>query len=534
MITEDEAKRKIADPSWRINHLYKIKTKDRRLITFKQNKAQRTYWSKKTLRDIILKARQLGFTTEKLIELLDFAISNENANCAIIAHQRDKVSILFEIVRLAYSYLPEPLKPVAGFDNRNELYFPDINSKIFVSLDTRGETIHNLHVSELAFVENAEEKMLGILESVPKDAPISFESTANGMSGYFHETYQDRTNEFAKHFYNWTLDDGYVDPTMKSIEELYEDYEPLAIRYGLIKDIADRFSLSKEQFQWYINKVIRHRSNVVQEYPTTDLEAFIASGRNVFSIVDLQKHKVKNPISRKWQDLLIWEEPMQGFRYVIGCDPSEGTGNDSSIIEVLNAYTGEQVAEFASNRIQPDILAGYLIEIGKWYNNALIVPEMNGNAGGTLLNCLRGKYLNIYRRESFDKHTKQYSESLGWKTSGTTKPILVQELEQRIREESILVNSEDAIKEMRTFVQTDEVNKQGFGAEGSNHDDRVIALGLAVQGLKSIPKQAKPKTIAQQKLEDYIRKHNIVPEIFDDRAVINHHNRPNSGIKRRG
>lgn len=533
-MTEEEAKKRLADPLWRINHLYKIKTKDRRLVTFKQNKAQKTYWSRKTLRDIILKARQLGFTTEKLLELLDFAVSNENANCAIIAHQRDKVSILFEIVRLAYQNMPNMLRPTAGFDNRNELYFPELNSKIFVSLDTRGETIHNLHVSELAFVESAEDKMLGILESVPKDAPISFESTANGMSGYFHETYNDKTNEFSKHFYNWTLADEYQEPTIKSIDELKEEYEPLAIRYNLILDIADRFNLTKEQFQWYINKVIRHRHNVVQEYPTTDLEAFIASGRNIFNIMDLQKHQVKNPVTRKWQDLLVWEEPMDGFRYVIGCDPSEGTGNDNSVIEVFNAYTGEQVAEFASNRVQPDILAGYLMEIGKWYNNALIVLEINGSAGGTVLNCLRGKYINMYRRESFDKHTKEYSESLGWKTTGTSKPILVRETEERVRNESILINSEDAIKEMKTFVQTDEVNKQGFGAEGSNKDDRVIAIGLAVQGLKAIPKQAKPKTVAQIRLEEYIKKHGIVPEVFEDRPMISHHARPNQMIRKRG
>jgi hypothetical protein len=41
---------------------------------------------------------------------------------------------------------------------------PDLNSKIYVAMDTRSETVHNLHVSELAFIEHADEKMMGILE----------------------------------------------------------------------------------------------------------------------------------------------------------------------------------------------------------------------------------------------------------------------------------------------------------------------------------------------------------------------------------
>lgn len=534
-MTEQEALQKIADPKWRLSHLYKIKTKTQKLVTFKPNRMQQMYLARKTLRDIILKARQLGMTTLKLLELLDYTISNENTNSVVIAHLRDKTAVLFEIVRLAFQHLPEPLRPKVSYDNRNELYFPEINSKIVVAVDTRGESVHNLHVSELAFMQDAEKKMLGILESVPKHAPISFESTANGMSGYFFDTYEDEKNEFTKHFYNWTLADEYQEPTLKTIEQLREEYAPLQIKYNLIEDIDERFDLTPEQFQWYINKVIRHKHHVVQEYPTTALEAFISSGRNLFSVVDLQKHQVEFPIGRKWEDMLIWQEPMEGFRYVIGVDPSEGTGNDNSVIEVLNAYTGEQVAEFASNSVKPDILGDYVLEIAKYYNNALIVPEINGIAGGMLLNSIKARYQNIYRRQTFDKITKEESDALGWKTNGTTKPLMVMELEHRVREESIKIVSEDAIREMRTFVQSDEPGTNGFAAEGANKDDRVMALALAVQGLKNVPKQKAPKTIAQLKLEEYIKRHGLPKEFQEDRPEdnVNHRYRPNQGLRKR-
>jgi hypothetical protein len=116
--------------------------------------------SSSTARITFLKARQLGITTLKAIELLDYAITTPNSNSCLVAHEKEKVVKLFEIIRLGYDKMPPELRPTAKYDNRNELSFPGLNSKVFVALDTRGERVHNLHVSEVAFIENAEEKML--------------------------------------------------------------------------------------------------------------------------------------------------------------------------------------------------------------------------------------------------------------------------------------------------------------------------------------------------------------------------------------
>lgn len=507
---------KLKDPVWRLNHLYKIKTKDKKLQIFKQNKAQQHYLQNKSNKDCILKARQLGFSTEKLIEQVDYAITNRNVNCAIIAHEREKVTKLFEIVKRAYDYLPQevegiPIKPKASYDNRNELYFPELDSKIFVAMDTRSETVHNLHVSEAAFIPQAEERMTGILESVPEDGVISIETTANGMTGWFYDLWEERNSEFKKHFYPWFWDEEYQKLTDVSLEDLLEEYRGLTVRFGLIPDLYERFNLTKEQLNWYIQKVYRQKALIVQEYPSSDLEAFISSGRNVFHISDLQKHQSQEPIERKWQDLLIWEKPLPGQAYVIGCDPSEGIGQDNAVIEVLNAYTGEQVAEFATNNCPPDILGGYLIDIGNYYNKAFIVLEIN-NHGLVVLNKIKNKYYNIYRREVFDKVSKNYTQALGWKTTGVTKPLLVQDLEEAIRIEDIRINSNELLKECKTFVRSDESGKQGYGAEGSAKDDRVIAIGLAFQGIKHLPAMKAPKTEAQRKLEEYIRNQQLVSQ----------------------
>jgi len=524
----------LQDKDWRMSHLYKIRTKDKRLITFKRNLMQMNYAQRRALMNAILKARQLGFTTDALIDLFDETINTPNTVSAIVAHERDKVTKLFEIVRRAYQYMPEELKPRVSFDNRNELYFPEIESKIFVALDTRGETIHNLHWSEVAFTPQAEEKAAAIFASVPKGGRITLETTANGMGGYFHEEWEDPESKFKKHFYNWLWEAQYQDALEMPLEELRARYRTQAIRYGLMMDIEERFNLTPEQFQFYFNQTVKHKQLVLQEFPTTAIEAFIASGRNVFHHVDLQKHHPKPSIDRKWGDLLIWEHPLTTSRYVIGVDPSGGIGGDRSIISVFNAHTGEQAAEYATSFVRPNQLGLTAAEIGKYYNKALIVIESN-NHGHAVIDAIRHKYANLYRRETMDKTTREKTYTIGFQTTGTTKGLLVDKLEEATREETISIRSEDLLKEMKIFVETDQPGKHGYGAEGAGHDDRVMAAALAVIGIRDVPKQKMPKTDAERRLEQYIAKHGI-PSYFQDQPKTEYQvtgrNRPMSRIRK--
>lgn len=527
LISEQEAIKYNKDPRWRLNHLYKIRTKDRRLTTLKANVAQAHYRLNKSIRDIILKARQLGFTTEKLIEYLDDTIYNKNTVTAILAHKREKVQKLFEIVKLAYEHLPDILKPKVSFDNRNELYFPELNSKIYVTTETRSETVFNLHISEFAFMRSPREVLLAALESVPVEGRVSIESTANGAVGSMFEIWNDPLSEFKKHFYNWTWDVNYRTPTDRSIEELQIDYNALAKEYGLIPDIVNTLQIDKEQLNFYLAKIRRHKGFVKQEYPSTAQEAFISIGRNVFTDNILQKHQPKPPIEIKWGKLKIWEQPLRGFKYVMGIDTSEGLGLDNAVIEVFNAHTGYQVAEFADNNIAPSDLGRFAINVGKFYNNAFMVPEVN-SSGISFLDSIKKVYYNIYKRESLDKRSEKSKKTLGWKTTSISKPKLVDNLVEFLDDKNIQINSEESIKEFKTFVRTEEMGKQGYGSEGIYKDDRVIAIGLAVQGIKEIPYMRPPKSIAQRKMEEYKKeKESSIPNIPHRPK----HNKPTYGLR---
>jgi len=512
---------KLADKVWRMHNLYYIQTKDSKLVPMPLNKAQRDYLTRRKKRNYILKARQLGFSTIGLIDLLDETMYNRNVNTAIVAHEKQKVVKLFEIIKRAYENLPNDprIKPRASIENRNELYFPDIGSKIYVTVDTRGETAHRLHISELAFIANAEAKLAATLESVPKHGMITFETTANGMSNYAFSEWNDSNSEFEKFFYNWLWDDDYRLETDVPYADLLEEYRVLAIQYELMVDAPEKFELDSEQLAFYISKVRRHKKLVRQEYPFNPIEAFISSGLGVFNQTDIAKHEPIPALERMWSDLLVWEKPMPGFRYVLGVDSSEGLGKDNAVIQVLNAHTGYHAAEFATPHIPPDQLGNYVIQIGKMYNNALVVPEIN-SSGISLIDHIKTKYYNIYKREVFDKRAKETREVLGWRTTGTSKPILVNDLEEAVREQYILINSAETLKEMQTFVRTSETGHQGFGAEGANKDDRVIALGLAYQGIKWQPKLKVPESVAQQKLKQYIEMKKLTEDYGEKQAGI--------------
>lgn len=175
-------------------------------------------------------------------------------------------------------------------------------------------------------------------------------------------------------------------------------------------------------------------------------------------------------------NLTIWEYPQRWSGYVLGVDTAEGLGHgDYSCIQVIDAKNGEQVAEW-HGRIPPDELAKEVYNLGIWYGNALCCVESN-NHGLTTITILRQLgYPNLYRRRSLNTTSQRVSQEYGWKTTRTSKPLMIDELGQALKNEELTLHCEYTLAELRTFVR----NERG-GMSGSPHDDRVMALALANQ-----------------------------------------------------
>lgn len=499
-----------------------IKTKEKKLIKLKFNRAQKLIYRRikkiknqgQPIRMIILKARQEGVSTFCEAMIFENTISNSNVNSLIVAHEPESTEEIFRMSKLYYDMLREPVKPLKRYDNKKQLVFenpdektrpddPGLRSKMVIATAGkvkigRGLTIQNFHGSEVAFWKNGKELMLSVMQAIP-DLPntmVFLESTANGFGGdgeYFYNMVQDALagkNDFELIFLPWHLMPEYSmrfsgeEEKIKFVETL-DAYE---------KDIQKRFNLTLEQLSWrrwaIKNKCGGDTDKFKQEYPITIEEAFVASTNTVIpkEHIEAQRKYIREPIDKLDGDVLIYEH-VKSHYYALGADPSEGAGRDDSAFTVLDRMTGREVAHFANNRIQPDLFARKMVKTAEYFGNAIIVPEVNGHGIAMLNELQKLEYPNIFRQRYYDHPSKQWTRRLGWKTTKITKPLMVDEFKHGLREEEIGMSSAATVGQMLTFVHTNEPDRHGMGAETGQKDDRLISAMLAWQGLKDLPSE---------------------------------------------
>ena len=279
---------------FRLNTLYKIKDKRGKVVRFRPNWAQRKFYLNQHGRDLILKARQMGFTTFKMISSLDSTLFSGNFAAGCIAHKLDDATDIYENkIRFGYENISDSWKAI--FD-AIELNFPvpkndkggaykfNNDSTIKVSTSYRGGTLQDLHVSEFGkickqFPEKAREIVTGALEAVPVDGEATFESTAEGAEGYFYDycieamrmQEQDSTLtelDFKLHFFPWFEDPEYtLNPKGVVISQEDENYfNKLELELNI--------KLSTGQRVWYVKKKSKLKDDMKREYPSTPKEAF--------------------------------------------------------------------------------------------------------------------------------------------------------------------------------------------------------------------------------------------------------------------
>ena len=172
--------------------------------------------------------------------------------------------------------------------------------------------------------------------------------------------------------------------------------------------------------------------------------------------------------------LTVWDEPTRWSGYALGVDTAEGLGHgDYSCIQVLDVKEGEQAAIW-HGRIPPDELAYEVYNIGIWYGNALCCVESNNHGLTTITQLRHMGHPNLFRKRTLNRSTTKVSQEFGWKTTRTTKPLLIDDLGMALRAGELDIHDRYTIAELRTYVRN---SKGSMG--GSPHDDRVMALALA-------------------------------------------------------
>lgn len=173
----------------------------------------------------------------------------------------------------------------------------------------------------------------------------------------------------------------------------------------------------------------------------------------------------------------VWEAPVHDAVYSVGVDSAEGLGHgDNASFQVVRHDTGEQVAAYAQ-RLTPDLLALLSFRVGHWYNGALLVVEANNHGIATLAALRRLGYRSLFRRQQVNRVFNRPTEELGFKTTRSTKALLIANLDEALRNDDLILREAETVTELLGYVR-DERGVMG----GSPFDDRVMALALAHHG----------------------------------------------------
>lgn len=478
----------------------KIRTKEGEIKPLVLNNAQRILQeaideemkSRGYVRIIILKARQQGLSTA-VGAYMYFSVSQNRARKAmVVTHLADSTRSLFDMTKRYHDNCPEILRPSTKYSSRRELSFDQLDSSYVVATAggesiARGETISHLHASELAFwpVNAAKENWNGLIQAVPetKGTAVFVESTANGITGLFYDLWKgavEGRNGYRPVFIPWFLDDAYRTPCNEPLDHTPEE-----------QSLIDRFNLDDDQLLWRRKRIAQTSSELFkQEYPAVPDEAFLTTGAPVFNPEQLVKllDSTKDPVARlalegdEWVnhprgELTQYYPHVPGETYYIGADIAMGGGgkSDFSVAQVLDSKK-RQVATWRSNFYNPDYLATVLEKLGRFYNEAFIIPENNAHG---ILTCTRlGKdfaYPNIYMVTEVDKLTDRESVQIGFRTTVKTKPLIIDQLRAAVRDGEIELNDKITIREMMSYIVTE---SGAMEAEPGCHDDCVMALAM--------------------------------------------------------
>lgn len=283
------AKKQLQSRQWRLDNLYWIKDKDGEEVPFRRNPAQRAFAGDIWFRNTIVKARQMGFSTDIAMQMADDLVFRPNTVAAIIDYKLPDAEKKLDKIRFAYERLPTALRSSVKTVKNNDAEMTFTNgSSITVGTSFRGDTPQVLHVSEYGKIsldnpKAANEIKTGAIQAVGMNGKVDVESTAHGVGGEFYEMAQLAEKkmkegrpltrlDFKLHFFGWHIDPTYrLDPNLVIVpKEVMEYFSELRGNKGLIVDAR--------QIAWYANQLEKlGPDDMKSEYPSIMEEAFFNS-----------------------------------------------------------------------------------------------------------------------------------------------------------------------------------------------------------------------------------------------------------------
>ena len=430
----------------------KIVNVDDGLVSFDMYKYQKKLLKRfhKNRFNICKMPRQTGKSTTVVSYLLHYAIFNDNVNIGILANKAATARDLLGRLQMAYENLPRWMQQGIVAWNKGSLELENGSKIIAASTSAsavRGMSFNIIFLDEFAFVQNhlADDFFASVYPTISsgKSTKVIIVSTPHGMN----------------HFYRMWHD----------AERGQNEYVATEVHWS---EVPGRDKKWKEQ-------TIRNTSK--QQFAIEFECEFLGSVDTLVSAAKLKALVYEQPVEQNGK-LSVYEKPYKKRDYIITVDVARGVGKDYSafIVADITEFPYKVVATYRDNEIKPMLFPNVISDVGKAYNDAYILCEVNDIGDqvasilfydleyeNLLMVAMRGRAGQIVGSGFSGVKTQ-----LGVKMSTTTKKIGCSNLKTLIEEDKLTFCDYNIISELTTFIS----KKQSFEAEDGCNDDLAMCL----------------------------------------------------------
>lgn len=466
------------DPVYFISNFVKITQVDLGIIKFEPWNFQKDVISAlENNRFVIAKLpRQSGKSTVIICGyFLWYILFHTDVSVALLANKEETAIMLLDRLKESYELLPRFLKQgVEKWDQK----LIKLGNKARVRAAAcsasaiRGDTFNIVFLDEFAFVPAniAEEFMASVFPVISsgQTTKLFIVSTPNGFN-LFYRIFTDA-------------------------EQKRNSYKHLAYTWRDVFYARHPHATESDALKWR-EETIKNMANNQQKFQQEFECDFLGSANTLVAPWKLIQIDYKLPIEERGK-LRIYKKPIyltdEGPAHVYICtvDVAQGQEMDSSVVQVIDITNSpfEQVAVFQDASIKPAQLAGVVQQIGRYYNDAFLFFEINGEALATALICQEDlQYENIIHVYMHKKKGQQLSGGfhpsarIGLKSTEATKRIGCTGLKSLMENDQLIIVDYETKQQFGTFVAT--INKRTglptiYAAEPPNRDDCISPLVL--------------------------------------------------------
>ena len=394
--------------------------------------------------------RQTGKSTTVVSFLLHYAVFNDSVNIGILANKAATARELLGRLQTAYENLPKWMQQGIIAWNRGSLELEN-GSKILAASTSasavRGMSFNILFLDEFAFVPNhiADSFFASVYPTITsgKSTKVIIVSTPHGMN----------------HFYRMWHDS----------ERQKNEYVPTDVHWS---EVPGRDAKWKEQTI----------ANTSEAQFKVEFECeFLGSVNTLINPAKLKNLVYESPIKRN-AGLDIYEDPQENHEYLLTIDVARGIGNDYSafIVFDITQFPYKIVAKYRNNEIKPMLFPNIINDVGKGYNNAWVLIEVNDigdqvasimhydlEYDNILMAAMRGRAGQVVGTGFSGKKSQ-----LGVRMTAAVKKLGCSNLKTMMEDDKLLTTDYEIISELTTFAQ----KGNSFEAEEGCNDDLAMCL----------------------------------------------------------